>query len=252
MAYFFLRLRQQRVWADPRRKHRTLLSFAETEEDGGRDLARAAERVCDPELRQHLERHSRDEARHASLFRQRALEVAAEEHLSAADGVAPEKRFELAGARAGLEIDVHGAFRAGLIDELGELEYVAMLHVAERKAAALFAAYSEMNAHDGKTRAVFEEILRDEKYHVAYTGTFLDKWRKQGRGAEVERALDAATDSRWLGAWKRLGVRSASSFSQLVLFALYWTLIAPFGLLARRRAPPVGWQRANGRRVGQY
>lgn len=252
MASLLLRLRQRRVWTDPLRKHRTLLSFSETEEDGGKDLVRAARRVSDPELRAHLVRHSQDEVRHATLFRQRAAEVAEQERLPVGGETQLGRPYDLAGARPGLELDAHGFFNAGLIDELGELEYVAMLHVAEKKAAELFTAYRDMNAHDPKTRDVFEAILKDEKYHVAYTGVFLEKWRKQGRGAEVDKALGAATGSRLMGAWKRLGMRSASGFSHIVLFALYWTLLAPFGLLARSRALPKGWQRPRNASSGQY
>ena len=39
--------------------------------------------------------------------------------------------------------------------------------------------------------------------------------------------------SRFLGAWKRLGLRSGAGFSQMLLFVSYCTLLAPFGLLAR-------------------
>ena len=38
------RWRYRSVWADPARKLRTLESFAETEEDGGKDLAKAVKR----------------------------------------------------------------------------------------------------------------------------------------------------------------------------------------------------------------
>lgn len=252
MAPLLPRLSDRRVWNDPLRKQLSLLSFSATEEDGGQDLARAARRVRDPELRAHLERHSRDEARHAVLFRERAAAVAQEHGLAASDSDARGRNRDLSRARAGIEAQAHGGLNAGLIDQLGELEYVAMLHVAEKKAAELFAAYRDMNAGDPATRAVFEAILKDEKYHVAYTGTFLDKWRRQGRAAEVERALKAAAGSRWLGAWKRLGLRSAAGFSQAVLFVLYWTALAPFGLLARRRVAPRGWRQPRGAGAGQY
>lgn len=252
MVSFLLALRERRVWRDPVRKQRTLLSFSATEEDGGRDLARAARCVRDPELRAHLERHSRDEARHAALFRARAAEVAQEHGLAAGGDDAHGRAWDLASARRALALEAHGLSNSAAIDSAGELEYVAMLHVAERKAAELFSAYRDMNAGDPATRAVFEAILKDEKYHVAYTGTFLDKWRKLGRGAEVERALGAAAGSRWLGAWKRVGLRSAAGFSHAVLFALYWTVLAPFGLLARRRAAPRGWQAPRAGSTAQY
>ena len=252
-----MKLRQAAVWKDPYRKYRTLLSFSETEEDGGKDLVRASRRVSDPDLRRHIERHSKDEVRHANLFRERAAEVASESNFSLGSDTQPDKPYDLSGARPGLQVDAHGFFNAGLIDELGELEYVAMLHVAECKAAELFEMYRDLNEHDAKTRDVFEEILKDEKYHVAYTKTFLDKWRKQGRGAEIDKALKAAKGNRLLGAWKALGLRSASGFSHVVLFALFWTLMAPFGLLSRPRKTLAGWRTPRGAastqaRAGQY
>jgi hypothetical protein len=132
-----------------------------------------------------------------------------------------------------------------------------MLHVAEKRAAELFEVHCALNADDPRTHEMFEEILRDEKYHIAYTKTFLDKWRKQGRGVEVDKALKSARGSRLMGAWKRLGVRSAAGFSQAVLFVLYWTVLAPFGLLTRGRrnvatlqAPRVATSSVT--RLGQY
>ena len=59
------------VWNNPARRARKLLRFAETEADGGRDLARAAELAGDPLLRRLFLRHALDEQRHAALFRDR-------------------------------------------------------------------------------------------------------------------------------------------------------------------------------------
>jgi len=235
--------RHRAVWVDPVRRYRTLQSFSETEEDGGKDLMTAAKRVSDPDLRTHLLRHADDERRHAEMFRRRAAEV----RDLAADTAAPggdvsERAYDLSGARPGLELDAHGFFNAGLCEELGEVAYVAMLHVAEQRAAALFEMHSALNEHDPETKAVFDAILKDEKYHVSYTGVFLDKWRAQGREREVEDGLSAAKSSRFIGAWKRLGVRSAGSFSRAVLFVMYWTVLAPFGLLAGRRKASSDWE----------
>jgi rubrerythrin len=233
-----LRARRSRAaWTDPARKRRTLESFAVTEEDGGRDLAAAARRVSDPELRGHLERHARDERRHAGLFRARAAQLP-----GAAPAEEPDRPRDLSRGRRAGELDAHGFLNAGLIDELGEVEYVAMLHVAERRAAELFQLHAALNEDDPRTRAVFEEILVDERYHVAYTGRFLERWRAEGRGAEVRRALREARGSRALGAWKRLGARSAAGFGRALLYVVYWTLLVPFGLLARRHRHEPGWR----------
>jgi rubrerythrin len=249
LARAFDRLRQRPVWRDPYRKYRTLLSFSDTEEDAGKDLIRAAARIVDPTLRAHVERHAADEMRHARLFRARAAELAAEHRLPPGGAADPQRPFDLSKARPDLALDSHGFYAAGLIDELGELEYVAMLHRAEKRAADLFTEFRDANAKDAATRAVFDEILRDERYHVAYTERFLERWRAEGRGAEVDRALARSDASRWLEAWKRLGARSAAGTARVVLVVLYWTVVAPFAI-ASKRAVPRGWQEPRRARDG--
>ncbi len=228
--------KKKHPWADPRRARVTLESFAATEDDGGRDLQAAALRTLDAELRGHLERHARDELRHAQILRRRAAELA-----PPADSALSERPYDLSRGRRVGELDAHGFFNAGLFDELGEVEYVAMLHVAEQHAAKLFERHAQLARDDPATCAVFEEILRDEKYHVAYTGKILARWRGEGREREVRRALRAARGSRWLGAWTRLGARSAGNFGRALLLVLYWSLLLPFGLVASRRTATSGW-----------
>ena len=224
------------------RKWKTLESFAGTEEDGGKDLVAAAKRISDPDLRGHIERHAADEIRHAELFRKRATEFGARLTQHGGQEGVSDKAYDLSRGRKGVELDSHGFFNAGLLDELGEVEYVSMLHVAEQRAAFLFEVHRDLNQDDPETVALFDKILKDEKYHVAYTARFLERWRKEGRGREVKKGLRAAKSSRFIGAWKRLGVRSAGGFSRVVLYVLYWTLLAPFGLLSKRQRLASGWQ----------
>lgn len=224
--------RCRRMWADPVRAVLTLESFSRTEEDGGRDITAALQRVPDAELRAHLQRHARDEVRHADLFRRRAAALRAEARSRTTAGD-PGAALDLARGRAGR--NAHGFFSAGVLEEKGEIAYVAMLHVAEVKARDLFAMHAELTAADPETQAIFHEILKDEKYHVSYTGKFLEQWRAQGHGAEVRKALRAARGSRLLQNWKNLGLRSGAGLSRLVLYLFYWTLLLPFGLIARGR-----------------
>jgi rubrerythrin len=243
-----LALRRARaIWADPRRALLTLESFASTEEDGGRDLLAAISRVQDPRLLEHMHRHADDEVRHARLFRDRAAEVAASQgtHLGQKNEEMG-RAFDLRETRGGDELDAHGFLQAGLIDDLGVVGYVCMLHVAEQRAAEFFALHRDASraAGDERTSAIFESILRDEKYHVSWTGTALERWRKEGRGAEVERGLGDARRGRLLGAWRALGLRSASGFQHVLLMALYWSVLAPFGLVARGSGRSGGWRMA--------
>jgi hypothetical protein len=59
------------VWSDGDRRLRKLLTFAEVETDGGRDILRAAEVTPDPLLRRLYLEHAIDELRHGEMFRDR-------------------------------------------------------------------------------------------------------------------------------------------------------------------------------------
>src|SRR5437667_133102 len=59
------------VWSASARRGRNLLTFARTEADGSRHLARAAERTRDRRLRALFFKHASDEQRHADCFLRR-------------------------------------------------------------------------------------------------------------------------------------------------------------------------------------
>lgn len=239
------RRRYRAVWSDPHRSLLTLESFAETEGDGGRDLLAAALRVRDQEVLTHIRNHAEDEVRHARLFRDRAQEVAEGQgrHLGALDEE-KGKAYDLSGTRSADQVNAHGFFQVGLFDEMGEVGYIAMLHLAEKRAAHIFTQHraAALSAGDEATAKIFDEILKDEKYHVAWTATVLNRWRGEGRDAEVSRALRSSRRGRALDAWRRLGLRSAGGLATVLLCALYWTVLAPFGLFARQARPRAGWQ----------
>lgn len=237
------------VWADPARKARTLESFSQTEANGGVDIRAAARRAIDPEVKKHLTRHGEDEVRHAEMFRERARALYAE-------GVGRERELGLSDRAANLDttgaapadsegvFGSHGFLSGSRFDDVGEVVYVAQLHVAEKEAARLFEVHRDLNAHDPETAAVFDAILKDEKYHVSWTGTVLERWRKEGRAGEVKSALNDAQGSRFLGAWKRLGIRSAGSFGRVVMWLFYFTVLLPFALIARRQREGGDWHEA--------
>src|SRR5215470_2854846 len=63
------------IWGDFDRRVRKLLSFAEVETDGGRDILRAAETTEDPLLRRLYLAHAIDELHHGDLLRQRGADL---------------------------------------------------------------------------------------------------------------------------------------------------------------------------------
>ena len=235
--------RYRAMWADPVRKVRTLESFGATEDDGGRDLLAAAKRIRDPELLHHVLRHAKEEMHHGDLFRARAAELRAE---SQTGGAVREDDSDMSTsmlrARGDVEVDGHGFYDGSLLDSMGEVAYVAMVHVVEQRALDTFEIHQKCIGDDPKTAALFEEVAKDEKYHISYTGRILEKWRKEGRQREVDKALKEARRSTFLGAWKRLGIRSGAGFGKVMMYAFYWTLLLPMGLLSRGRKDPGGWQ----------
>ncbi|MFT7485565.1 MAG: rubrerythrin [Candidatus Paceibacteria bacterium] len=243
---YFAMPRYRAMWSDPVRRVRTLESFGMTEDDGGRDLLAAAKRVSDPELLHHIERHAKEEMMHGELFRRRAAELRAE---SQANGSIREdysdKSSDMLRARD-VEVDGHGFYDGSMLDSMGEVAYVAMVHVVEKRAANTFELHMKCIGDDEKTRLLFERVAKDEKYHISYTGKILDKWRKEGRDREVQDAIKEAERSTFLGSWKRLGLRSGAGFGKVLLYVCYWTMIAPVGLLVRGRKGPAGLQDPSG------
>src|SRR6266542_2711242 len=145
------------IWSDTDRRVQKLLRFSETEGDGGRDILRAAELTPDPLLRRLYLEHAIDELRHADLFRHRGAALL---QLRAMNTKTLFNTNPLPGG--------HG------LDDLtikGEPDYrlLAFLHVAEKAAAGRFEIYREVVDDDPATRALFDEILHDEVFHMNYT-----------------------------------------------------------------------------------
>lgn len=218
------------IWLDAGRRSRKLLQFAETEADGGLDLVRAAEMTRDPLLRRLLLLHARDEQRHAELFRRRGAALL-------------HSRFTR--SRSGYRGDWLAPGERGLddlrVEELQDGPLLAFLHLSEKSAAADFASYRDVLEHDPPTRAVFEEILRDETYHMNYTLLQLSRL-----SPDRHRVLlwQARLKRLWNG-YLRLALAIAGVLSGTILTILYFTLLVPFAWLAKRAASqePIGWSR---------
>ncbi|MFN7145354.1 MAG: hypothetical protein ACK4YP_16395, partial [Myxococcota bacterium] len=79
-----------------------------------------------------------------------------------------------------------------------------------------------------------DAILADEKRHVAWTGHALERYRKAGRGAEVDAALAALRRERWRNAFLAVARRVSEVTSVVFLLVLYAVFLGPFRLLAGR------------------
>ena len=215
------------VWGDFDRRVRKLIAFAEVEGDGGRDILRAAEVTSDPLLRRLYLEHAIDELRHADLFRQRGAAL-----------------LQLRSTRSKVLFNTSPLPGGHGLDDLsveGEPDHrlLAFLHVAEKAAAGRFTVYRELVDDDPETRAIFEEILRDEVFHMNYTYTQLARVLPGSYRRQVWQARASRLWKRYL----RMAAAVAGVLGTAVLTIMYFVLLAPFAWLARRaeRREPVGW-----------
>jgi len=209
------------VWQERGRCARKLLRFAETEADGGRDLARAAEVTRDPLLRRLFFRHAQDEERHAHLFRARGRELLRSAHPAGSGSF--EANFFAPGER-GLD-DLR-------VESEGDESLLAFLHLSEEAAARRFVIYEKALAHDPETRDVFRRILHDEAFHMSYTHAQLTRIA----GPRTRRRIWQARLGRLWKAYLRVAAALASVIGTLLLRVQYFVLLPPFVLLARRAA----------------
>jgi len=219
---------QHWVWRDAARRAHRLLRFAEVEDDGGRDLVRAAELTRDPRLRRLYLRHARDEKRHAAIFHERGVELLRATSPGAADPWQPD--WLSPGERGLDDVEVES-------DRDGPL--LAFLHLSEAAAARQFADYRDAVRGDSATREVFEKIIRDEEFHMNYT-------RNELARVAPERQRSLLWKARLGRVWKaylRFAVGLAGLIGGVILILQYYILLPPFAWMSKRaaRRETAGW-----------
>jgi len=216
------------IWRDPGRRVQKLLRFGETETDGGRDILRAAEVTSDPLLRRLYLEHAIDEFRHGVLFRRRAAALL---------GSFPSS------LKASFQADWLAPGGHGLddlqVEEESDDTMLAFLHISEKSAASRFTVYRDVMEHDLPTRAIFEEILHDETFHMNYTFTQLVRVSPERH----RRHLWRARLSRFWKGYLRLATALAGIMGTFILTIQYFTLLPLFAWLAKRaqRRELPGW-----------
>jgi hypothetical protein len=224
------------VWGDFDRRVRKLIAFAQVEGDGGRDILRAAEVTADPLLRRLYLKHAIDELRHADLFHQRGTALL---QLRSTRSTALFNTSPLPGGHGLDDLSIEGE---------PDHRLLAFLHVAEKAAAGRFAIYRDVVGDDPATRAIFEEILRDEVFHMNYTYTQLTRVLPASYRRQVWRARASRLWKRYL----RVAAAVADLGGTVVLTLTYFVALAPFAWPARRamRREPVGWTPIARGRIG--
>src|SRR5262249_12185327 len=195
-----------------------LLAFAEVEPDGGRDILRAAEVTPDPLLRRLYLEHAIDELRHGDLFRERGSALL---RARGGGGATLFNGTPLPGGHGLDDLKIEGEPDSRLL---------AFLHVAEKSAAGRFTIYRDVVQDDPPTRAIFDQVLRDEVFHMNYTYTQLARIAPAAHRPHVWRARASRLWNRYL----RLAAGAAGVIGALVLLILYFGALPPFALFAYR------------------
>ena len=229
------------IWRNHDRRVRKLLAFADVETGGGRDIVRAAEVTPDPLLRRLYLEHAIDELHHGVLFRRRGAALfRARRAMTDKTTTTP-----LPGG--------HGLDDLAITNEADD-RLLAFLHVAEKAAAGRFTIYRDVVDDDPSTRAVFEEILRDEVFHMNYTYSQLARVLPGSYRRRVWQARASRLWKRYL----RLAAAVADVLGSVLLTVVYFVALAPFAWLAKRaeRREAAGWkpiaQRDNEPSASQY
>lgn len=216
------------IWRAAERRVHKLIHFGETETDGGRDILRASEVTSDPLLRRLYLVHAIDEYRHGVMFRRRAAALLSR----LPSGLNPKFQADwLAPGGHGLD-DLQ-------VDEESDETMLAFLHLSEKAAASRFSVYRDVLQYDLSTRAVFEEILHDENFHMNYTLTQLTRVAPRRHRRQLWRARFSRL---WKG-YLRLASALAGVIGAVILTIQYFILLPPFAWLAKRaeRTEARGW-----------
>lgn len=216
------------IWrALPGRAATKMAEFSHTEAGSGLDMLAAVEETERRGLRLRYYRHALDELRHSRLFRERAAALSTDR--SRARAVMDDSDYILE----------HGInTRRSLFSTLGEAEFLAFVWVHELRGAEQFEVYADLLKADAATAAMFDEIARDERFHIAYSRAEL---ARVAEPAAARKAVWRVRGRRLWQGWMRFSHRLGELVAGLWLTLLYVGVIGPFSILARlSERRPVG------------
>lgn len=218
------------AWRLPGHAARMLHGFAHAEQGSMIDLLAAANLTPSPARRALYLRHADDEGRHALMFAHRSA--------------------ELRRARREAPLGPVHADTERLFERLGEIGFLAFVHLGEARARAQFAAHIRASGRVGDERSatLLGAICDDEAEHERYTGALLAELAGGEREAHAA-VRRAALWEAWR-LWRRAG-RWLASIVYAALMAVLFVAVAPLSLLVRVVRPArAGWLGGDGPRAG--
>ncbi|NJM32920.1 MAG: ferritin-like domain-containing protein [Limnobacter sp.] len=201
MKAFFSRLINPLVWRVPGHPARVLFGFSLAEHGSMLDLSAATRLTSSPQRAAAYMRHMLDEARHARMFAARSAELRLQEGQ-------PSLGYPVA--------DTENLFQT-----LGELRFLAFVHVGEKRGRAQFETYRDWFEKQGdhKSGAMFAAIVRDELRHEQYTYDLL--LELAGSEAQANKELRAVVLWETWRKWRRMGRFLAEKLYFAVMTFIY-------------------------------
>jgi hypothetical protein len=203
-------------WRNPNSQARLMSKFAATEQGSSYDMLSALENTQYPELRQKYLHHALDEARHARIFRRRALALGVDRELAALIDIGYLHDHGILGGET-------------LFERLGEHEFLAFVHDAEQRGLEHFLIYLNSPQTDNDTKEALKGITKDEHFHRSYSKAALDKYACE----QSTPLLQKVRRRRYKEAWMRIARTIGSVVSGFWLHIVYFLLVFPFRILAR-------------------
>ncbi len=206
----------------PGRGATKLAEFSYTEAGSGLDMLVAAEQTERRDMRLKYFRHALDEMKHSRMFRARS------------ESLSRERSRTRAVLDDGDYIRSHGIRSdRSLFEQIPEMEFLAFVWAHEARAFDQFQVYAGLMRDDPETSRMFEEIGRDERFHISYSRAELERARERGESAAVRRAIWKVEWRRFSQMWLRFSRDLGHFMAGLWLSLAYLLLVGPFSIIAR-------------------
>lgn len=206
----------------PGRASTKMAGFSHTEQGSGLDMLAAVHQTPRRDLRRKYYRHALDELKHSAMFAKRARALATS--WSRADAVLQDSGF----------IQSQGINdKETLFEKYDEIEFLAFVWVHEKQGARQFALYADLLSDDADTSVMFEEIARDERFHIAYSRQELDRYADKGEASAVRSAVWRVQWRRLWQGWLRFSHNLGAVVSGFWLSIMYLLFFGPFSVIAR-------------------
>ena len=146
-------------------------------------LKKVVKLLTDADLQTKVERHVVDEDKHATFFKQRAIELGGTPTLTEDElSLGFLNRFN----SHGLGISDERLDEDKFLDHREIITFFVLLKAEEEFGLKFFLGHLRGSDEDPRTKQMFEEVVEDEKRHVSYITEVLEDLGRKGYQTDVE------------------------------------------------------------------